>query len=295
MQLGSRRPNGSPQWECTNKACGARISARTGTWFEGCRNRLSLRKAIGQILAWSDKMSSMRFCKKHLGTPVTIYSRKCDPTRRRVDSISRFHPPKTETVSLTLGFQLTNCAQPPPSIPTVSYTHRHCRVVPLSTGIKAKFNLSSAGVQNKARGQPVHFKNACLHARLQWRDNNTGLHACLCGPTARTDKRNDPDNGITPNTGKLKGERRNKILFFRWRRSIVHAVNRLRPIVRDRSEGICTAPQLSPPHKLAQVRHERGLAGTVANLMAVLRLVAEGLNHLRVSFRLFIDEVGFEQ
>ncbi|KFD67368.1 hypothetical protein M514_05249, partial [Trichuris suis] len=66
MQLGSRRPNGSPQWRCTNKACRARISARTGTWFEGSRNRLSLRKAIGLILAWSDKMSSMRFCKKHL-------------------------------------------------------------------------------------------------------------------------------------------------------------------------------------------------------------------------------------
>ncbi|KFD49800.1 hypothetical protein M513_09267 [Trichuris suis] len=33
IQLGSRRPNGSPQWKCTNKACGARISARTGTWL----------------------------------------------------------------------------------------------------------------------------------------------------------------------------------------------------------------------------------------------------------------------
>ncbi|KFD50048.1 hypothetical protein M514_09008 [Trichuris suis] len=35
MQLGSRRLNGSPQWKCTNKACGAQISARTGTWFDG--------------------------------------------------------------------------------------------------------------------------------------------------------------------------------------------------------------------------------------------------------------------
>ncbi|KFD48937.1 hypothetical protein M514_10178 [Trichuris suis] len=69
MQLGSRRLNGSPQWRCTNKACRARISGRTGTWFEGSRNRLSLRKAIGLILSWSDKMSSMRFCEEHLGTP----------------------------------------------------------------------------------------------------------------------------------------------------------------------------------------------------------------------------------
>ncbi|KFD56019.1 hypothetical protein M513_03143, partial [Trichuris suis] len=67
MQLGSRRQNGSPQWKCRNNACRSRISARTGTWFDGSRNRLSLRKAIGLILAWSDRLSTMRFCEKHLG------------------------------------------------------------------------------------------------------------------------------------------------------------------------------------------------------------------------------------
>ncbi|KFD45729.1 hypothetical protein M513_13388, partial [Trichuris suis] len=91
MQLGSRRSNGSPQWKCTDKACGARISARTGTWFEGCRNRLSLQKAIGLILARSDKMSSMRFCKKHLGTPspatVANVIRRVEESIRFRDSI----------------------------------------------------------------------------------------------------------------------------------------------------------------------------------------------------------------
>ncbi|KFD47463.1 hypothetical protein M513_11624 [Trichuris suis] len=38
------------------------------------RNRLRLDNAIGLILAWSDKPSSMRFCKKHLGTPSAAHN-----------------------------------------------------------------------------------------------------------------------------------------------------------------------------------------------------------------------------
>ncbi|KFD48307.1 hypothetical protein M513_10799 [Trichuris suis] len=37
--------------------------------LKGSRRRLSLEKAISLILAWSDELSSMKFCKKHLGTP----------------------------------------------------------------------------------------------------------------------------------------------------------------------------------------------------------------------------------
>ncbi|KFD54055.1 hypothetical protein M513_05074 [Trichuris suis] len=67
MVLCSRGPNVCPQWRCRNSPCHARLSTRKGTWFEGSRRRLSLEKAIGLIVAWSDELSSLKFCKKHLG------------------------------------------------------------------------------------------------------------------------------------------------------------------------------------------------------------------------------------
>ncbi|KFD48915.1 hypothetical protein M513_10278 [Trichuris suis] len=61
MELCSRGPNAFHSGGAAIMPA-ARDSARTGTWFEDSRNRLSLEKAIGLILAWSDKLSSMRFC-----------------------------------------------------------------------------------------------------------------------------------------------------------------------------------------------------------------------------------------
>ncbi|KFD49265.1 hypothetical protein M513_09817 [Trichuris suis] len=46
---------------------------------------------------------------------------------------------------------------------------------------------------------------------------------------------NGKDNGITPNTGKLKGREKKHKLFFRRRRSIVRAVNQPRSIGRGQS------------------------------------------------------------
>ncbi|KFD54758.1 hypothetical protein M513_04458 [Trichuris suis] len=78
MEFCSRGQNVCAQWRYSNQPCHTRLSARKGTglkvkihiqpnWLgqqqslEGARRRLSLEKAIGLILAWSNETSSIKF------------------------------------------------------------------------------------------------------------------------------------------------------------------------------------------------------------------------------------------
>ena len=51
-------------WYCGKKSCKETISVRKGGWFEG--SALPLKKIILFIYAWSQELTSIKFCEKEL-------------------------------------------------------------------------------------------------------------------------------------------------------------------------------------------------------------------------------------
>ncbi|KFD46818.1 hypothetical protein M514_12301 [Trichuris suis] len=71
MQLG----RGGQVWRCYKRSCRTEVSIRTGTWFEGTRGRLKLRKAVQFMDFWSCSYSTVKMCKDELGTDKNVTCR----------------------------------------------------------------------------------------------------------------------------------------------------------------------------------------------------------------------------
>uniref|UniRef100_A0A5S6QHI6 FLYWCH-type domain-containing protein n=1 Tax=Trichuris muris TaxID=70415 RepID=A0A5S6QHI6_TRIMR len=66
MKLASRSGR-TPTWRCRVQGCSEEVSTRTGTWFEGPRERLPLRTIVLFMYDWCREFTPVWNCVNELG------------------------------------------------------------------------------------------------------------------------------------------------------------------------------------------------------------------------------------
>uniref|UniRef100_A0A5S6Q4R1 Uncharacterized protein n=1 Tax=Trichuris muris TaxID=70415 RepID=A0A5S6Q4R1_TRIMR len=61
MALRSREDRDDVRWRCGRKECRKEMSAKTGTWFQGCEQ--PIRTMLLFIRAWAEKWTTLSFCR----------------------------------------------------------------------------------------------------------------------------------------------------------------------------------------------------------------------------------------
>uniref|UniRef100_A0A5S6Q0G5 Transposase zinc-ribbon domain-containing protein n=1 Tax=Trichuris muris TaxID=70415 RepID=A0A5S6Q0G5_TRIMR len=61
MVLRSREDRDDVRWRCGRKECRKEMSAKTGTWFQGCEQ--PIRTMLLFIRAWAEKWTTLSFCR----------------------------------------------------------------------------------------------------------------------------------------------------------------------------------------------------------------------------------------